>query len=203
MLQFIPAAASLFTKAAAVKSFADGAKGLTAGGGSSSGGFLKPTSPKKDPERARRAAEALRRALAGDLGEAQWIYSQMTGSATAYGKQQYQIAWESLKTQNPELAAEAIRGGYRLSQTAVPDARPTSRELIAGELENLKNNVRQDAATTTSRILAGTNARIADEVAGLPAGSYQPFPAISKDKLVYIGLALILAAVALWWFNKR
>lgn len=184
---------------------ASGYQSLSYGGASSSsvGPLLKPTSPKKDPERARRAADALRNALAGRLDEAEWIYSQMTGSATAYGRQQYQIAWEQLKAQKPELAAAAMGGGYRFSQTSTPDAKPTARELIAGELENLKNSIRRDVATTTGRVLAGGTATLVEDIGGYPTGSVQPMPPVATNQLMYIGLALIVAIALLWAFAKK
>jgi hypothetical protein len=184
-----------------------GAASFAQGAASAAQSFAGAASNRKDQERAARAASELRNALAGDLRAAQFIYSQTgrlagSGSATAFGKQQYEAAWQQIVAQRPELALQAVPGGYEQSQIGFPDATPSTRERIGDEIERLRDRVRSEAGDAAQRLLTGAAPRVGESVAGEPRGTRSLLPGVSTSTMWILG-AVLLGALALWWISKR
>jgi len=152
-------------------------------------GALHGSNP-KDAQRAAAAKAALAKALAGSLADAQWILSQRFGSATAYGKQQYDFAWQTLVQQNPALAAEALKTGQSADAY---NTSPTVRSQLAAEWNSLVAKIRQDVGTTVQQLGAGGTTAAASAVD--PSTGYATLPLSSKTMWTIAIVALALAAI--------
>ena len=190
MFAFVPALASFGLKAASAASAVQSATGQLTGSG-------RPNST-DTRERGPRAAQALQAALAGSLPEAQWILLQRFHAATQWARSVYAQAWQQLEQQNPALAAEAAKLGI----DKVTQGNPSAREQLGNELERLWSRVRSEAANTVQRVAAGAGASAAEGVAGDESGSRFNVP-VTRDTLMYVGLALIVGVLLLWFFSRR
>lgn len=156
-------------------------------------GSLKPSHP-KDNERAQRAQASLALALRGDLNAAQEIFGLKSGSATAYGKQQYAAAWAQIEQKMPELAAQ-VTGRQAEAPINTAGYTPSTADRLRAELDTLKNDVKAQAAKAAGRVLSGTTAAVQDEID--PSVSHFSIPT-DKGQLLMIGGAVVAAIILLW-----
>jgi hypothetical protein len=164
---------------------------------SSIGNLLSPGNT-NDPKRAEAARQALERAVGGDLASAQYMLAQRFGSATAYGKQQFEIAWAALVERNPAIAAEALK--LRVETSTAQD-QPGVRERLGNELERLWARIRTAAGDTAQRIGTGLTGGAAEAID--PKGSPARLGLPLTSSQLYMAGAILVAIVVVWYFSKK
>lgn len=169
-------------------------------GASALAGALHPGN-KKDPERAQHAADDLRKALAGDLSAAEDLYQQKDNSGDAYGRQQFQAAWDELSRRDPEMAARAVPGGAEKAQNNFTDPEPTTAQQLSAEAGGFWNRVRADAGDTAQRILAGAGAKVGNKIGG--SNSRISIPTNVKTIGMVLVVALLVGAFLYWYAKKK
>lgn len=164
---------------------------------------LVSPSNKKDPERAANARAATVKALAGDLNAAQELYLGAghvagSGSATAYGKQQFEMGWQQVVNQRPDIANQV------LGRTAPPPGpsgvSPSITDRLQAEAQKLLQDGREAAAVAAGRVLLGTKVAVQEEIN--PSGNYTVMP-MDKKQLLMVGGALLVAMGAVYYFASR
>jgi len=191
MVGFLPGVFALAAKAAGAASAASSAYSSLTGTGSPNKTDLNSRKPK--------AEASLRAALAGSLSSAQEILRLRFNSATPYGRSVYEQAWQQLQQQNPGIATEALK----THREVVAQDKPSVRDQLGDELERLWKNLRVEAGDTAQRVLTGSGPAAKDAIAGYDDGTASLIPGISKNQLMYAGLALLLLVAALWWFRRK
>lgn len=171
---------------------------LVAAGSAKSGGALLSSGGGKDPERARRAHDSAILAIGGDLSSAQEVLQLRFNSATAYGKQQYEIAWQNIVAQNSAIAQEALK--TRINTSSQSD-NPSVRDKLNAEWNNLVASVRQDVGNTIQRVGSGMTTGAAGVVD--PNTSRFTLPLGGSSSMLYIGIAIALAVGAVLYFGRK
>lgn len=167
----------------------------TAKVGSAAIGALSPGNS-KDAERAAAAKDHLAKALGGSVPDALFMIGQRFGSATAYGKQQYEIAWSALEQQNPAIAQEALKQYPNQDPVNTP---PAVKSKLAQELDSLVAKLKNAVATSVQNI--GSGATTAAATAIDPNTGRVTLPLSSK--MIWVAAFVVLVIVAVVLFKKR
>lgn len=152
----------------------------------------------KDAERAAAAKAALPKAVGGSLADAQYILQQRFHSATAYGKQQFQIAWDSLVAQNPAIAQQALQMGQA---SDVLNTDPSIRSQLSSEWNALVANIRTDVGNAIQRVGAGVATGAAGAVD--PNTNRVTVPFFGTTSIMTIVVVLGLAIAALIFLSRK
>jgi len=159
------------------------------------GSALRPGNA-NDPKRAAAAKAALEKAAAGSVPDAIYMIAQRFGSATAYGKQQFEIAWAQLLQRNPAVAAEALK---QYPQVDPVNTAPSVRDKLAAEWNSLVAKIRADVGTTVQRVGAGVATGVAGEID--PNTGRVTLPLSSS--MIWIVVLVALAIAALFLLTKK
>jgi hypothetical protein len=162
----------------------------------------------KDPERIGKAADALRRALAGDSSAVGEMHTMMTDYGTNAGRLAMKAAFYQLMVSNLALAqsaaqsgAAAVPTGFSL-QAAQIAAQPTTKQLIGQSLTDLGTKLRSDLADTVQDLTAGAGSAAANAIA--PQGSQDRvnIPTTKSNLALYLGGAAVVVLLLVLAFRR-
>jgi hypothetical protein len=149
-----------------------------------------------DQKRAAAASAALAKAVAGSVPDAIYMIGQRIGSATAYGKQQFEIAWQQLLQQNPAVAAEALKQYPQVDPTNTP---PTWKTKLASEWDSLVNKIKQDVGTTVQNVGSGVTTAAASKIDPNTGRITVPL----SSSMIWIVAIVVLAIAAVFLLSKK
>lgn len=172
-----------------------GQPALVAAGGAKAVGTLTAGNA-NDAKRAQAATAALQRAVGGDVSQAVYMIGQRIGSATAYGKQQFEIAWQQLLQQNPAVAAEALKQYPTLDPVNTPS---TWKTKLAQEWDSLVGKIKQDVGTTVQNIGSGGTTALANKID--PSTGRVTLP-LSSTMIWTVALGA-LALIAIFFLSRK
>jgi uncharacterized protein YjbJ (UPF0337 family) len=149
-----------------------------------------------DPKRAAAATAALAKATAGSVPDAIYMIGQRIGSATAYGKQQFEIAWQKLLVANPQVAAEALKQYPQVDPVNTPS---TWKTKLASEWDSLVNKIKQDVGTTVQQVGSGVTTAAATKIDPNTGRITLPL----SSSMIWIVAIGVLAIAAVFLLSKK